>query len=98
MYEVELPSQGCNVYYGNYLDNYYSGQRRRYYFNDGQLVLSGEQSYNNLPNGAHCLSSDEAITYKPEVEVYFNVLSIAVCLLLLFAAYRLILHPFWRKK
>lgn len=96
MYEIELPKQGCSVYYGQYIDNYYNSTRTRYYINDGKLVRSTTASYTHLPTGVVCLSQGDLI-YKPETEVYFNIIAIGVCIFLFYAAYKLILHRFWRR-
>lgn len=96
MYEIKLPENGCSVYYGTYIDNYYNSIRTRYYLNDGQLVRSSTASYSRLPDGAVCLSQGDLI-YKPELEVYFNLFSILCAGLIFWFAYRLIIHPFWRK-
>lgn len=95
-YAIELPSQGCNVYYGNYLDNYHNGHRSRYYLNDGKLVLSNTSSYSSLPSGVNCLSAGDLI-YRPEIDVYFQSIALVFVFFLFFSAYRLIIHPFWRK-
>lgn len=96
MYEIQLPEQGCSVYYGTYIDNYYNSTRTRYYLNDGQLVRSTTSSYTRLPDGAVCLSQGD-LTYKPELEIYFNVISITALIFLFWFSVRFILHRFWRK-
>lgn len=96
-FTYELPADGCNVFYGTYIDNYSGNTRRRYYLNDGQLVLASTSSNINTPAGLHCLSSDESIIYKPEIDVYYNFLAIFAICFIVFFAYFLIIHPFWRK-
>lgn len=95
-YNIKLPEQGCNVFYGTYIDNYYNSTRTRYYIVDGSLILSSRSNYSNTPTGAVCMSDTE-IPYKPELEVYFTFMAIIAAFFLFFMAYRLIIHPFWRK-
>lgn len=94
--EIELPSDGCNIYYGTYIDNYHSNVRTRYYINENHLIKSTTSSYNNMPNGYVCMEQGSLI-YKPEIEVYFNVISIIFAIIIFIFAVRLILYPFWRK-
>lgn len=93
--EITLPSDGCNVYSGTYIDNYYNHVRTRYYLNENQLIKSSTASYTNLPTGTVCMDSN--LVYKPEIEVYFNVISIISAIFIFVFAIRLILYPFWRK-
>lgn len=95
-YNIKLPEQGCNVFYGTYIDNYRNNIRTRYYIYDSQLIASTTSSYTNMPTGYICMSED-SLVYKPELEVYFTFMSIAAMLALFWLAYRFILHPFWRK-
>lgn len=96
-FTYELPTDGCNVFYGTYIDNYSGNTRRRYYLNDGQLVLSSTSNSNSTPTGVHCMSADDKLIYKPEIDVYYNFLAIVAFLLIVFFAYRLVIHPFWRR-
>lgn len=89
--EIELPTTGCNVFNGTYIDNYYNNTRTRYYFNDGQLIESSRQNYNIIPNGVTCLNSTQHIFYKPELEIYFGVLSLAICLLAFSLIYKIMI-------
>lgn len=51
-----LPN-GCNVYYGNYIDNYNGSTRRRYYLDSyGQLILTQTITNVNRPNGLACMT------------------------------------------
>lgn len=96
-YNIKLPEQGCNVFYGSYVDNYYNNVRTRYYILDSQLLASSTSSFSSMPSGVVCM--DEAVlTYKPELEVYFTFMAIVAAFFLFFMAYRLIVHPFWRKR
>lgn len=52
-----LPSSGCNIFYGNYIDNYAGGQRTRYYIYDGKAYAS-TRTTGNTPTGAICLDSN----------------------------------------
>lgn len=95
--EIELPDQGCNVYYGTYIDNYNGNVRTRFYLNENQLIPSSTSSYTRLPDGVQCLDSSTSIVYKPESHVYFEFMAIIGTLFILFSAVRLILYRFWRK-
>lgn len=88
--EITLPQQGCNVYYGTYIDNYYNNTRTRYYINDGMLVASNSQSYNYnaIPTGAVCIDS---LTHHSEYGVYFQFISLAVFALAFYLIYRVII-------
>lgn len=79
--KYDLPENGCNVFNGSYVDNYYNNVRTRYYLNEGSLLASSTSAYVNIPNGTHCLTSNEYIYYKPELGVWFPVLSFALCLI-----------------
>lgn len=94
--DIELPSDGCNVFYGNYLDNYSHNTRTRYYFSENKLIRSSTASYTRIPDGVVCLEQGDLI-YKPEIEVYFNVISVICAIAIFLFAIRLILYPFWRK-
>lgn len=96
MYEIPLPENGCSVYYGTYVDNYYNSVRTRFYVNDTQLVKSSTSSYTRLPDNVVCLNQGDLI-YKPELEVYFNLASFVLFPLLIMFAIRLILFRWWRR-
>lgn len=88
--EIELPTQGCNVFYGTYIDNFNGYTRTRYYINDGELVASNSQSYNYnpTPSGAICIDS---LTYRSDVPIYFEALSILIVALAFWLIYRVII-------
>lgn len=44
--EINLPTTGCNVYYGTYFDNYNRNVRRRYYFDDNGSYIQSNTQYN----------------------------------------------------
>lgn len=86
---IDLPSNGCNVFYGTYLDNYYSGIRTRYYFNNNILVESSHASYTVTPTGVHCVTTGDLL-YNPEAEIYFSAISLAVVVLAAILLYKII--------
>lgn len=88
--EIQLPSNGCNIYYGTYIDHYYNGVRRRYYINNDKLVLSNSSSYNTLPSGYTCVATGD-ITYKPENQIWFSALSFALCAFAFILIYKIII-------
>lgn len=87
--EITLP-QGCNVYYGTYIDNYNGYTRTRYYINEGELVANNSQSYNYnpTPSGAVCT---DTISYHTEYSVYFECISIIVVLFAFWLLYKTII-------
>lgn len=49
--------RGCNVFYGNYIDNYDGNRRTRYYLDSyGQLIPSTITTSNSRPTGAQCMT------------------------------------------
>lgn len=54
--KVELPN-GCNIYYGTYIDNYNGGIRTRYYIREGELIANNRTNA-NLPTGAMCMTNE----------------------------------------
>lgn len=54
---VSTLPKGCNVFYGNYIDNYNGNTRTRYYFDSyGQLIPSTITTSNNRPTGSQCMT------------------------------------------
>lgn len=96
MYGIQIPSGGCSVYYGSYIDHYANNIRTRYYLNEDHLVASTSNSYTNLPTGSICLSEGE-LRYKPELNVWFTLAGIVCFLFILIAAIRMLIYPFWRR-
>lgn len=48
---------GCNIYYGTYIDNYNGSTRKRYYFDDyGQLILNNQTTSTSRPAGSVCMT------------------------------------------
>lgn len=85
---VQLPTTGCNVYYGNYIDNYASGVRSRYYLNDGNLVLSTQTNYNSQPMGANCITE---LSYKPEFDYGLKLVAGLSAIVIAFMAIKLVI-------
>lgn len=87
--EITLPD-GCNIFYGSYVDNYNGNTRTRYYLNDGELVQNSRQSYtyDPRPSGYSCISS---ITYHSEYGIYFQFISFILCALCAVLIYRTII-------
>lgn len=67
--EVELPN-GCNLYYGNYIDNYNGSTRRRYYLNEGKLVLTTTSNNSRQPDNTTCISSP--LYYATEYQAIYQ--------------------------
>lgn len=89
--EVELPSTGCNIFYGTYVDNYYNNTRTRYYIHEGKLIKNNTStsSYNTTPSGAYCLTSADKLLYRPQDSVYFPFFALAMCLVVFVILYKL---------
>lgn len=76
--DITLPTNGCNISQSaGYIDNYYNGTRTRFLVNENKLVRAYSQSYTNMPTGYACLTTGDII-YKPELAVYFTLLSLAL--------------------
>lgn len=90
--EIELPSSGCNIYYGTYLDNYLNNTRTRYYINEGKLIKNNvtTSSYNTTPSGAYCLTSADKLLYRPQDTIYFPIISLAICSFVFVILYKII--------
>ena len=92
--EIELPSQGCNIFYGTYIDNYSNNgyTRTRYYLNEGKLVKNNtsQSNYNSIPTGATCIVTGDLI-YKPELEVYVPFLAMTLFVFVLILVYKIII-------
>lgn len=84
---VELPSTGCNILISNTSFYNYSSDKRtrqRYYIYDGvaHLESSSTSTYGYDYTGT-CLNTGDLV-YKPEIRVYFPVISFClVCFALL---------------
>lgn len=87
--EIELPSQGCNIVYGNYIDNYRNNVRTRYYIVNQKLILNNTSSYTSMPSGYSCYSGK--LEYKPEIKIYFPFLALGLCVFIFFCIYKIIL-------
>lgn len=83
--EIELP-EGCNVYYGSYIDNYNNGDLSRYYLNEGRLVLSSVSTYapTEQPQASLCATS---LTYGSHIVPFYEFISfitVGLCLLCIY--------------
>lgn len=86
--EIELPVSGCNVFYGDFIDNYDNNIRTRYYINNGELIPNEIDENASLPTGAICVDS---LSYRPELSIYFESISILILLLVWVLIYRVII-------
>lgn len=63
----EMPTGGCTVFYGNYLDNYASGVRRRYYSDSyGNWILNSQQN-GTVPSTAVCMNESEMSSFNKDI-------------------------------
>ena len=92
-----LPTTGCNVFYGNYIDNYNSNIRSRYYIYDGQAVLSSTSSYASQPTGTVCMNSQEVV-YAPLIQTALIIAIIVAIIAVFISAYSVIIKPFIKVK
>lgn len=90
--EIELPTTGCSIFYGSYIDHYTSNgyTRTRYYINEGKLVKNNTSSsnYNSIPSGATCLQQGDLV-YRPELEVYIPFLASSLFIFALILVYKI---------
>lgn len=96
-YQGSSCRQGCaNSYDGIYLRYFYNSDNATLVPNNVGCtnVASASKSYNFFSVD----SWNDYIVYRPETEVYFTFMAIIAAFFLFFMVYRLILHPFWRKK
>lgn len=88
---------GCNVFSGNYLDNYLNGIRTRYYIYDGQAVPSSTATYMNLPNGAIC-SDLSSLNPNPILQSILICLIVVGVISTIISAYMVVIKPFIKVK
>lgn len=86
--EIELPKSGCNVFYGNYIDNYDNTIRTRYYIHNGELIPNEIDENASMPTGLICA---DTLSYRPELSIYFEGISILILLFVAFLIYRVII-------
>ena len=88
--EIQIPSNGCSIYYGTYIDHYQGNVRTRYYLQNEKLVKNSSSSYNSMPSGYSCISQGD-LTYKPELKIWFPFLSFALILVCAILLYKIFL-------
>lgn len=88
--EIQLPSNGCTIFYGSYVDHYLNNTRRRYYINNDKLVLNNTSSYNSIPSGSNCISTGDLV-YKPEMAIEFPFLAFGLIAFAIFMVYKVII-------
>lgn len=91
---VDLPDNGCNILISDVSFYNYSSDRKtrkRYYIYDGiaHLENTTTTSYTYDYSGS-CLS-DGDLVYKPELKVYFPVISFCIICFILLLIYRIFL-------
>lgn len=74
-----LPTTGCNVFNGTYVDNYNGTTRSRYYIYEGQAILNNTATNTSRPTGSVCMSITPE--YKPELELYIQGMAMATAIL-----------------
>lgn len=94
---VELPTTGCNIInsstsFYNYTNN--NRTRTLYYIYDGKAIKSSEttNTYGWDVTGT-CLNNGDII-YKPELKIYFPLISFCVVCAAFLLAYKIVLWRF----
>nr|AXH73714.1 MAG: transmembrane and TPR repeat-containing protein [uncultured bacterium] len=91
--EVGLPA-GCNVFYGDYIDNYNGSVRTRYYFgDDGSLIQSSRQSNSSRPTNSVCMSGP--YYWRPDIAVTYSFYSFCLIFFAIFIIYQLFIKKLW---
>lgn len=91
-----LPTTGCNVFNGTYVDNYNGNVRTRYYIYDGTAVASTRTTNTSQPTGSICMT--EIPEYKPELQLYTGVGMAFVAFLIVYICCQIIIgRLIWRK-
>lgn len=91
--EIDLPG-GCNVFYGDYIDNYNGSVRTRYYFGtDGSLIESSRQTNSNRPSNSVCMSSP--YYWRPDIAVTYSFYSFCLIFFAIFIIYQLFIKKLW---
>lgn len=92
-----VPTEGCNVYYGSYFDNYFNGVRTRYYLYDGTAVASTTSTYNTLPNGSVCSNLSDLVP-QPFTQSLITLLLVVGVISVILSAYLVVIKPFIKVK
>lgn len=85
-----MPTTGCNVFYGSYIDNYVGSTRSRYYIYDGVAVKSQTSTNVTQPNGANCITAED-LSYKPEIQIFVGLAACIASLAVFAIALKLVL-------
>lgn len=92
-----LPETGCNVFYGNYVDNYLSNVRTRYYIYDGQAIASSTSTYATPPANVNCISSSDLL-YDPLLQTQIIMGIVVIVIAVMLFAYKVVIEPFIKMK
>lgn len=90
---VELPNTGCNILYANNTIYNYSDDRHirsQYNIYDGKIFLTGTSTsgYGYDVTGTCLVTGD--LVYKPEIKVYFEIISVIIFYLIVRLVFRLL--------
>lgn len=92
--DVDMPTTGCNIINSATTFYNYSADgrtRQQYVIFDGQAILqSTSTSQYGYTYTGDCLDTGD-IVYRPEIKVYFPIISFLMCLLILSIIYRVII-------
>lgn len=92
--DVELPTTGCNILtsatsFSNYSNN--NRTRKTYYIYEGVAHLQSETTSNyGYDVTGTCLNTGDLV-FRPEVKVYFPIISFLICFLIVYFIYTIII-------
>lgn len=84
-----IPRQGCNVFYGSYVDNYNNGTRTRYYKTGGRWISSSTATATR-PTGAICMEEVE-LAEGSEIAGVVNLGAICLGVILVLLGVKMVL-------
>lgn len=92
-----VPQTGCNVFNGNYFDNYTNGTRTRYYIYDGQAIATSTQSYQSIPQNSLCANLND-LEYDPLNQALLIAGIVVGVIAVIVSAYMVVIKPFIKTK
>lgn len=91
------PTDGCNVFYGNYFDNYNGNIRTRYYIYDGSAIKSSTSTFYNQPSDVECINFAD-VTPQPFLQAGLIISVIVGVIAVMLSAYMVVVKPFIKIK
>lgn len=86
-----IPTNGC-LYLNSSttFTHYLNGTATSYVIMNDKAIKTRTSSYSTMPTGYQCVEA-QSLTYKPELEVYFPIISFCIILLLTSLIYKMII-------